>query len=97
MENPMTDGFERRAEQWYESKIVFLITILSPVVVIMMFIFGMRTDIALIQQDINTINSNHEVHIQDINQELKEQKEQIIQTQKDIVELQKQLITVLGK
>jgi len=62
--------------------IVFVFGVAGP-------FYGMKQDIALIQQNITQINSNHEQHIQDIMQDQKEQKQQII-------ELQKQLIIVIS-
>lgn len=43
-------------------------TVFSP-------INSVKTDIALIQKDISVINSNHEQHIQDLSQDIKEIKE----------------------
>lgn len=61
------------------------------VVGIIFFVFGvvnpyynMKQDIALIQKDISIINLNHEAHIQDILQELKEEQLQIKELQKQI-------------
>lgn len=58
--------------------IVFVFGVASPY-------YSMRQDIVLIQKDISTINSNHEVHIQDILQTMKDQQSQIIELQKQII------------
>lgn len=70
------------------SIIVFCAGVVAPY-------YAMRQDIALIQRDIATINSNHEAHIQDILQEIKEIKvkdetlqDMIVQNQKTIIMLQ---------
>lgn len=63
--------------------IVFVFGIVAP-------FYDMRQDIALTQQSIRTIETNHEQHIQDISQDLKEQKQQII-------ELQRQLIIITSR
>ena len=47
--------------------------------------YGIKQDIALIQKDISVINVNHETHIQDILQEIKEIKSQEIELQKQIL------------
>ncbi len=69
-----------------------LSTEVKYVVGIALFVFGvakpyyeMKENIALVQKDISVINSNHEVHIQDILQEQKEQSAQILELQKQII------------
>lgn len=57
----------------------------------------MKTDIALINSAIANINSNHEVHIQDLTQDIKEIKLEQLDQQKQIVELQKLLIAITKK
>ena len=51
--------------------------------------YNQQQDIALIKQSISNINSNHEQHIQDILQELKEMKQTEIELQKQIYLIQK--------
>jgi hypothetical protein len=58
---------------------------------------GLKTDIALIQQSISNINTNHEVHIQDLTQGIKDIKVEQVNQESQIIELQKQLITILSK
>jgi len=69
--------------KWILGVVMFVFGIAGPY-------YGMKQDIALIQKDIEVINLNHEVHIQDILQAQKEQSQQII-------ELQKQLILIAGQ
>ena len=47
--------------------------------------FSITKDIALIQASISNINTNHEAHIQDIMQELKDQKSEILDLQRQIL------------
>lgn len=63
--------------------IIFVAGVVAPY-------YGIRQDVALIKQDINIINTNHESHIQDIVQQQKEMSAQIL-------ELQKQLIIITRK
>lgn len=57
--------------------------------------YGMRQDIALIKNDISNINANHEVHIQDLNQNIKDILEVVSEQQKDIASLQQQNAAML--
>lgn len=68
--------------KWLIGIVVFVFGIAGPY-------YSMKQDIALIQKDVSIINSNHEMHIQDIMQTQKEQSQQII-------ELQKQLILIVN-
>jgi len=54
-------------------------------------------NIALIQQSVDNINKNHEAHIQDIVQDLKEQKDQILDLQKQSIQLQTANQIILSK
>ncbi|MCX6724260.1 MAG: hypothetical protein NT155_03775 [Candidatus Staskawiczbacteria bacterium] len=86
---------ETKIEKWYETKITFLIATLTPLVIIMAFLFGMQKDIAVIQTNITNINTNHEVHIQDIEESIKDlQNQQVIQNN-TMTDLQKQIIALL--
>lgn len=59
----MTDtNFENKIEHWYESKIAFMISILVPVVIILGFLYDMRTDIALTRQDVASIKDSLAQH-----------------------------------
>lgn len=81
-----------------------LTTEVKFVIAIVMFVGGvvapyysMRQDIALIKNDISNINANHEVHIQDIVQEIKDINQTQQKQQDQIIELQKQAIVLMDK
>lgn len=93
----MSNEFNTKIEAWYESKITFIITLLSPVIIVMLYVSNIQTHIALIQQSIDNINVNHETHIQDIFQQLKEQRAADTVQQAQIIELQKQILIILNK
>lgn len=58
--------------------------------------YKMEESMALMQKDISIINSNHEMHIQDLTQEIKDIKQaEIIQNQQ-IIEMQKQVLIILN-
>ncbi len=92
----MENGFDQKTEKWWESKITFLIATLTPFVFIVWFIAGIRMDIALIQQSISNINSNHEAHIQDILEQIKDMKTIEINQAGQIIELQKQVLVIVN-
>ncbi len=87
MEDEKNDSVIRRVltseVKWILGVIMFVFGIATPY-------YNMKQDVALIQKDIQVINMNHEVHIQDILQTQKEQSQQII-------ELQKQLILIVSQ
>lgn len=91
------ERFDDKIEKWYESKIAFLITVLTPVVISLAFLLGMKTDIALIQQNIANINTNHEAHIQDILAAMKDMKADQAKQQDQIIELQKEILLIIQK
>lgn len=78
-----------------------LTTEVKFIIAILVFSFGvvspyfqMKQNIALMQQDIANINANHEVHIQDLTQAIKDiqvdqkmQNDQIIELQKTIIKI----------
>lgn len=82
-------------EKWYETKVAFLIATMTPLVIVMSFLFGMQRDIAVINNSISNINLNHEVHIQDITQEIKDLKKQQGVDEAQMVDLQKQIISLI--
>jgi len=88
---------ELKIEKWWESKITFLIATVAPLVVVLAFLFGMQKDIAVIQSNIANINSNHEVHIQDIQQSIKDLQQEQVEQNRVTQELQKQIIAILSK
>lgn len=76
--------------KWIISIIVFVFGIATPY-------FGIKQDIALIQASISNINNNHEAHIQDLSQQMKDLGAMQVEQQKQIIELQKQLLVILSK
>lgn len=66
--------------KWILGVIMFVFGIAGPY-------YGITQDIALIQKDISIINSNHEVHIQDLVQTQKDQSMQILELQKQFNQL----------
>lgn len=67
---------------------VFVVGVVGPY-------YDIKTQIALIQASVTNINANHEVHIQDITQEIKDLKVEAIDQQKQIIDLQKQILVLL--
>lgn len=59
--------------------------------------YNMRQDIAVINDNIANINSNHEVHDQDILQAIKDLNVTQVNQEAQIIELQKELIVITGK
>lgn len=84
--NDLRDIFNSQITGWVKTIIgivIFVFGILAP-------FYGMKQDIALIYQSINTIEKNHLQHIEDITQDMKEQKQQIIELQKQLILISKQ-------
>lgn len=88
---------EIKTKRWFESEVARYGAIIVFFVPITIFFFGIKTDIALIQQSIWNINSNHEAHIQDILSALKDMRQEQLDQEKQIIELQKQMIVILNK
>lgn len=70
--------------------IIFLFGIITPY-------FSIKQDIALIQKDISVINGNHEVHIQDILNEVEALKKENAELDKRLDAQYKLLLIVLQK
>lgn len=68
--------------KWIIGIVVFVFAVARPY-------YETRQDIALIQKDISNINANHEVHIQDILQELKEQRDEMLSIEKQMILISK--------
>lgn len=71
------------------TEVKYVIAIVGFVLGVVRPYYQMQEHIALIQKDISIINSNHEAHIQDILQGLKEQKQAVIELQKQIIIISK--------
>lgn len=59
--------------------------------------YQIQTNIALIQQAQETIKSNHLQHLQDLAQDIDKMATVQMDQQKQIIELQKQLIVLIGR
>lgn len=82
-------------KQVLTNEVKFIIAIITVVLGVVAPYYGQKESIALIQKDISIINTNHEAHIQDLNQKMKDcEEEQTIQNAQ-IIELQKQIITLM--
>ncbi len=79
------------------SEVKFVIGIIAFVAGVVAPYYGMRQDIALIQSDIKNINSNHEVHIQDLTQQIKDLNGIVKGQQDQIIEVQKEMIAIIQK
>ena len=91
MVKQLTEG---NFKQYLTNEVKFIIGIGSFLIAVGIPYFGIRTDIALINQSIANINQNHEVHIQDIDQAIlaiqtqqKADEEKIIANQEAIIKL----------
>lgn len=76
--------------KWMVSIALFVVGVVGPY-------YDIKTQIALMQASVSNINSNHEVHIQDITQEIKDMKAVEVDQQKQIIELQKQILVLISK
>ena len=79
------------------SEVKFVVSIIVFVFGVVTPYFSIRQDIALIKSDVSNINANHEVHIQDIVQEIKEMKTEQEKQRDDIISLQKQILVLLDR
>lgn len=78
------------------SEVKFIIGIVTVVLGVVAPYYSMRQDIALIKANIDNINANHEVHIQDITQNIKDLQTTLSTQQQQIIELQKSIIALQG-
>lgn len=76
------------------SEVKFVIGVITIALGVVAPYYGIRQDIALIQASVSNINSNHEVHIQDLTQEIKDLHTTMIEQQAEIIDLQKQIISI---
>lgn len=86
------ESFNEKVKGVLTTEVKFFIVIIGFVVGFVAPFYAMKQDIALINKDISVINSNHEVHIQDIMQQIKDiQNDQLTQNDK-LISLQEQII-----
>lgn len=67
------------------SEVKFIISIVAFVLGGVAPYYSIKQDIALIQKDIEVINSNHMAHVQDLTQEIKDIKKEQLEMQKQIL------------
>lgn len=79
------------------SEAKFVIGIVGFVMGVVAPYYQMKQDVALIQKDISTINSNHLMHTQDLAQEVKDVTKIIEEQQRQIAVLQTQQAIILEK
>lgn len=79
------------------SEVKFIIGIVGFVIGVVSPYYQMKQDVALIQKDISTINSNHLLHTQDLAQQLKETVTAVQSQQNQITILQTQQAIILDK
>ena len=76
------------------SEVKFVIGVITIALGVVAPYYQIRQDIALIQSNIANINANHEVHIQDIQQNIKDLQVTVTAQNAEIIDLQKQLISL---
>lgn len=86
-----------RLKKWLTTEVKFIIGIVTIVLGVVAPYYQMQTHLALIDASISNINENHEVHIQDIDQNLLTLTTTETAQQKEISTLQNELIGILGK
>lgn len=75
----------------------FVIGVVGFVMGVVTPYYQMKQDVALIQKDISTINSNHLAHVQDLSQEVKDVIKLVEAQQGQINNLQTQQAIILEK
>lgn len=75
------------------SEVKFVIGVITIALGVVAPYYGIRQDIALIKNDVSNINANHEVHIQDIQQSIKDLQVTVTAQNAEIIDLQKQIIS----
>lgn len=79
------------------TEVKFIIGVVGFVMGVVAPYYQVRQDMALIQRDISTINSNHLIHTQDLAQEVKDVVKVIENQQNQINNLQTQQAVILEK
>lgn len=75
----------------------FVIGVVGFVMGVVTPYYQMKQDVALIQKDISTINSNHLAHVQDLSQEVKDVIKLVEAQQSQINNMQTQQAIILEK
>lgn len=79
------------------SEVKFIIAIVTVALGVVAPYYGIKQDIAVINENVANINANHEVHIQDLTQSIKDLQVTVTAQNTEIIDLQKQLIVITGK
>lgn len=79
------------------TEVKFIIGVIGFVMGVVTPYYSLKQDVALIQKDISTINSNHLSHTQDLAQDVKDVVVLVQTQQAQITELQKQNAVILSK
>lgn len=85
---------ESMIKQVLTTEVKFIIGVITIALGVVAPYYGIRQDIALIQSSISNINSNHEAHIQDIQQNIKDLQITVTAQNAEIIDLQKQIISI---
>ena len=88
-------------ETLLRKEIAWSVGIVAGTISVVLFIVNplnkIYTDIALIQQSVETIQTNHLSHTQDLAQDIDRLANIQVEQQKQIIELQKQLLVIISK
>lgn len=79
------------------TEVKFIIGVVGFVMGVVAPYYQMKQDVSLIQASIANINSNHEAHIQDLTQQMKDMLVQVQHNQQNIQNLQTQNAVILEK
>lgn len=79
------------------TEVKFIIGVVGFVMGVVAPYYQMKQDVSLIQASIANINSNHEAHIQDLTQQMKDMLVQVQHNQQNIQSLQTQNAVILEK
>lgn len=88
-------------ENLFRKEIMWAIGIVGMTITVFRFVATplneVNTDIALIQQSIETIKTNHLSHTQDLAQDIDRLAAIQVEQQKQIIEMQKQMLIIINK
>lgn len=79
------------------SEVKFIIGIITIALGVIAPFYQIKQDIALMQKDISVINANHLSHLQDTQKTIEEIKVEQSTQQKQIIDLNNEILVLLGK
>ena len=97
METPNESKTTTLVRSILTTEVKFILGVIGFVMGVVTPYYSLKQDVALIQKDISTINSNHMQHTQDLAQGLKDTITLVQSQQAEINELQKQNAVILSK